>query len=164
MYMFVSLFVILFNDRRPSSVRPPACCLSLVFLCSSRLVLLASLAVLNTVITNVQRTVKNYMSLNYDCLRFSGSVEEDHIIATLWTWHAGYRQEIVFKMDWLQSCSSRSYCSFQLNHPVLNYLRNIDPSSIFTFPWQLKLRFLEATYNNFKVSRDGNQSPGKIVT
>jgi hypothetical protein len=53
-------------------------------------------SVLNTVITNARATVKNYMSLNYDWLRFSGSVQEDDIIATLETWH---------------SCTSRKFFS-----------------------------------------------------
>jgi hypothetical protein len=43
-------------------------------------------SVWNAAITNVQATVKNYMSLNYDWLRFSGSAQEDHIIARLQTW------------------------------------------------------------------------------
>ena len=32
-------------------------------------------SVLNAVITNAQATVKNYMSVNYDWLRFSGSAQ-----------------------------------------------------------------------------------------
>jgi len=83
--MFVSLFV-LFGARRPSSDLPLAaachwfsCAVDVPSACLAR-------SVWNVVLTNVQATVKNYMSLNYDWLRFSGSAQEDHIIATVQTW------------------------------------------------------------------------------
>ena len=82
--MFVSLFV-LFGARRPSSDLPLAAChwfscaVDVPSACLAR-------SVWNVVLTNVQATVNNYMSLNYDWLRFSGSAQGDHIIATLQTW------------------------------------------------------------------------------
>ena len=82
--MFVSLFV-LFAVQRLSSDLPLGAChwfssaVDVPSACLAR-------SVWNVVLTNVQATVKNYMSLNYDWLRFSGSAQEDHIIVTLQTW------------------------------------------------------------------------------
>lgn len=78
--MFVSMFV-LFGARRPISDLPlaAACHCFLVQLMSHPPASL-SRSVWNVVLTNVQATVKNYMSLNYDWLRFSGSAQEDHIM------------------------------------------------------------------------------------
>jgi hypothetical protein len=76
-YMFVSLFVVLFSVRRPSSDRPLAAC----HLFSCAVDVSPARSVLNTVITNIRAPVKNCMSLNCDWLRFSGSVQEEQSLS-----------------------------------------------------------------------------------
>jgi hypothetical protein len=81
------LFCLVFGARAPTSSLLLVTCF-LVQLTSRPLRFVR--AVFNTVITNIRATVKNCLSLNYDWLRFSGSVQEERIIGALQTCHSEY--------------------------------------------------------------------------